>query len=324
MKLWTGIGKLTIAMLLASALFTPRAFAAQQCDNEYLKQQSIHFTALQKVSDPFERLLKQKQLVGCFNPKQVFALLNHTQRHVFAQEAHVTEFTLRYFTDLTVALYLKWDLSKEQIQVLEKDLWEWKVAYFSTFKLNNETVQKLLAVTNFENAQKIVSAINTVDKSTRLAEKELQYVSLDWVNKEYIWDVEKYPIELQKIFMDIFNKYAPNLTGMPLDDLHYELTGTFNAVDNNPKRALEDAQYVKDTFGWDLSPFVEYAQNAKIEQDQRVAHHEKEIKEWEKILAAKYEQIAAKDKQIAALRKSQENAKKILAMLEAIDKKGKQ
>ena len=94
-------------MLFASALFTPRAFAAQQCDSEYLKQQFIHFTALQKVSDPFERLLKQKQLVGCFNPKQVFALLNHTQRHVFAQEAHVTEFTLRYFTDLTVALYLK-------------------------------------------------------------------------------------------------------------------------------------------------------------------------------------------------------------------------
>ncbi len=259
----------------------------------------------------------------------ISSLLN-SDKELIVNESQSEEFVLRYFTDLTVALYLKWDLSKDQIQVLEKDLWEWKVAYFSTFKLNNQTVQKLLAVTDFENAQKIVSAMNTVDKNTTVEEPEVEYVSFEWVNEEYIWDVEKYPLELQKIFMDIFNSYAPNLTWMPLDDLHYELTGTFNAVDNNPKRALEDAQYVKDTFGWDLSAFVEYAQNAKIEQDQRVAHHEKEMKQWEKELAekdeqlaekdeqlaAKKEQIAAQDEQIAALRKSQENARKILAMLD--------
>ncbi|WP_392352598.1 hypothetical protein [Pseudoalteromonas rhizosphaerae] len=138
--------------------------------------------------------------------------------------------------------------------------------------------------------------------------------------------------------MDIFNKYAPNLTGMPLDDLHYELTGTFNAVDNNPKRALEDAQYVKDTFGWDLSPFVEYAQNAKIEQDQRdlvfKKNREQHDKKMEKryaiianqnaIIANQNAIIANQNEEITALRKSQENAKKILAMLEAIEKKGKQ
>ena len=259
----------------------------------------------------------------------ISSLLN-SDKELIVNESETEEFVLRYFTDLTVALYLKWDLSKDQIQVLEKDLWEWNVAYFSTFKLNNETVQKLLAVTDFENAQKIVSAMNRVDKNVILEEKELQYVSLEWVDENYIWDVQKYPLELQKIFMDIFNKYAPNLTGMPLDDLHYELTGTFNAVDNNPKRALEDAQYVKDTFGWDLSPFVEYAQNAKIEQDQRVAQHEKEMKQWEKIIANQKETLTNQKetltnqketltilmKEWKELDKNIANAKKILAMLD--------
>ena len=48
------------------------------------------------------------------------------------------------------------------------------------------------------------------------------------------------------------------------------------------------------------------------------------MKQWEKRIANQKERIANQNEEIAALRKSQENAKKILAMLEAIDKKGKQ
>ena len=40
-------------------------------------------------------------------------------------------------------------------------------------------MQKLLAVTDFENAQKMVSAMNRVDKNTSGETQEVEYVSLE-------------------------------------------------------------------------------------------------------------------------------------------------
>lgn len=242
----------------------------------------------------------------------ISALLNMPKEQTVI-DWKVSEFTLRYLTDLTTALYLKGDIQESDIQVINNN-----GAYFATFAINEQTVSTLLDATQGKYSPlAVLQSMQTVGENLQEEEISLAGISLD-----YIKDVEKYTPEVQKLFMEIFNKYAPELEWQDLDDLHYELTGTFNAVDNNPSRAIEDAEYVVSTFGWDLSKFIEYAENAKIAQDERLTNGNQLIEEAQKRNELKDEQIARKDEQIANdileienTKKSIENAKKILAML---------
>jgi len=83
-----------------------------------------------------------KKVTTCKNYQQVFETLKSKQSY-YSDTQKVSEFTIRYLTDLTTALYLKGDITEDDIQVINNN-----GAYFATFAINESTVSTLLEATD--------------------------------------------------------------------------------------------------------------------------------------------------------------------------------
>jgi hypothetical protein len=142
----------------------------------------------------------------------ISALLNISKEQNIV-DGQVSEFTLRYLTDLTTALYLKGDIQESDIQVINNG-----GAYFATFAINESTVSTLLEVTNGKYSPlEVLQAMKTVGENIQEENiennPEYQTIIADYktffknekISDKYIDKVSQFSIEDQKTMYQAFN-----------------------------------------------------------------------------------------------------------------------
>ena len=201
-------------------------------------------------------------------------------------DGKVSEFTLRYLTDLTTALYLKGDIQESDIQVINNN-----GAYFATFDINENTVSTLLDATQGKYSPlAVLQSMQTVGENL-----QEETVLLAGVPEDVLPDVEDQPIQNQKIFMKYFTENSSKFSWEELIDFSFDLADVLMLLQSVPEKTIKYAQEFQNNYNLDLNEVITLAEEKKVilDKQHQISANELLAIQWKwREIAKRWEEIA--------------------------------